>query len=122
FWGRSQMTIMSLKIFTRFANEVIEALPRDLFKHLNGGIVVEPSAKEEGEFFILGEYIEDPGMGKIIILYYGSFRETLGDVSVGEWKEEIEDTIVHELRHHIESLAGVDDLSLEEEEEPEEDP
>ncbi len=116
------MTIMSLKIFTRFANGVIESLPRDLFKHLNGGIVVEPSAKEEGEFFILGEYIEDPGMGKIIILYYGSFRETLGDVSVGEWKEEIEDTIVHELRHHIESLAGVDDLSLEEDGEPEEDP
>ena len=83
--------------------------------HLNGGIIVEPSAKEEGEYLLMGEYIEDPGMGKMVFLYYGSFREILGDAPIREWKEEIEETIVHEVRHHIESLAGVDDLSVEEE-------
>ncbi|MDO9509092.1 MAG: metallopeptidase family protein [Thermovirgaceae bacterium] len=114
------MAFMSLKNFTRFANEVAEALPPELFRQLDGGIFVEPSAKEEGEYLLMGEYIEDPGMGKMIFLYYGSFREILCDASIGEWKEEIEDTVVHELRHHIESLAGVDDLSLEEELELEE--
>ena len=109
------MAFMSLKNFTHYANEVAKALPQELFSHLNGGIVVEPSSKEEGEYLLMGEYIEDPGMGNMVLLYYGSFREILGAASIGEWKEEIEETIVHELRHHIESLAGVDDLSVEEE-------
>lgn len=115
------MAFMSLVDFTHYANEVAEALPADLFSRLNGGILVEPSKKEEGEYLLMGEYIEDPGMGNMVLLYYGSFREILGDASIGEWKEEIEETIIHELRHHIESLAGLDDLSVEEEAELNED-
>lgn len=106
---------INLENFTHYANEVVELLPAGLFSQLNGGIIVEPSSKEDGEYFLMGEYIEDPGIGNMILLYYGSFREILGDASIEEWKEEIEETIVHELRHHVESLAGVDDLSIEEE-------
>ena len=57
----------------------------------------------------MGEYIEDGIMGCSIILYYGSFVHLLEDSS-REWEEELWDIIVHELRHHLESLAGVDDL------------
>lgn len=109
------MAFMSIENFTQFAEKIIEDLPPKLFIYLNGGIVIEPSTKEEGDYLLMGEYIEDPGMGNLVLLYYGSFREILGDASVGEWEKEIEETIIHELRHHIESLAGVDDLSAEEE-------
>jgi len=35
-------------------------------------------------------------------------------ITVPSEDEEIEETILHELRHHVESLAGIDDLSVEE--------
>lgn len=108
------MALVSLKNFTKFANEITESLPRTLLGHLNGGILVQPSVKEDGDYLIMGEYIEDPSVGNMILLYYGSFLEMLGNADIPEWKNEIEETIIHELRHHIESMAGVDDLSFEE--------
>ncbi len=108
------MPLMSLKQFTMAANEIVGALPPELLKNLNGGIIVEPSVKEDGDYLVMGEYIEDPGLGSMVVLYYGSFREMLGNAPLNEWREEIGETAIHELRHHIESLAGVDDLSIEE--------
>jgi hypothetical protein len=72
----------------------------------------------------MGEYL-DPGseqflgagegLGRHVALYYGSF------VNVGEgdpefdWEEEMWETLTHELRHHVESLAGDDSLNIEDE-------
>lgn len=119
------MASMSLGHFSKTAKRFLESLPPRLFENLNGGIIVEPRAKHEGEYLVMGEYLEDQGLGKLVILYYGSFRESLGNAHEQKWTEEIEETILHELRHHVESLAGVDDLSVEEmleleEDEPEE--
>ena len=73
--------------------------------------------KADGDFLVMGEYIEDPAMGNLIALYYGSFVEELGDAPDSEWAEEIEETVLHEFRHHVELMAGVDFLSEEEREE-----
>ena len=108
------MPVMNLKLFRQAVLKIIGTLPAELLVCLNGGIIVESSIKEEGDYITMGEYIEDPGLGNIIILYYGSFREAMGNASFEEWNEEITETVIHELRHHIESLAGVDDLSAEE--------
>lgn len=108
------MPVMNLKLFRQAVLEAVETLPAELLERLNGGIIVEPSIKEEGDYVIMGEYIEDPGLGNIIILYYGSFRDAMSNAPFEEWNEEIRETVIHELRHHIESLAGVDDLSAEE--------
>jgi hypothetical protein len=35
----------------------------------------------------MGEYIEDPGLGNIIILYYGSFRDAMSNAPFEEWNE-----------------------------------
>ncbi|WP_350449554.1 metallopeptidase family protein [Aminobacterium mobile] len=105
---------MNINKFRETTNEIVEELPRELFKQLNGGIIVLDEKKEEAESLIMGEYVEDPFMGKTILLYYGSFVDILEGASLEEWGKEIEDTIIHELRHHIESLAGVDYLSEEE--------
>jgi len=111
------MATLDLKTFTRLAGTIADELPSRLLRDLNGGISVLPGKKKDGKYFLMGEYIEDPILGRSIFIYYGSFREVLGDAPQGEWEEELRETIVHELRHHVESLAGVDDLSVEEEEE-----
>lgn len=111
------MAKLDLNAFTRLAGAIADELPSRLLRDLNGGISVLPGKKKDGKYFLMGEYIEDPILGRSIFIYYGSFREVLGDAPQGEWEEELRETIVHELRHHVESLAGVDDLSVEEEEE-----
>ena len=108
---------MNIERFREIAGHVMDSLPVELLGKLNGGILVLPEKKEEDDYLVMGEYVEDPVMGSVILLYYGSFEEDLEDGDPDEWEEEIEDTIIHELRHHIESLAGVDYLSDEEMEE-----
>lgn len=105
---------MKIERFREVASGIIESLPADLFRQLNGGVLILKEKNEEADSLVMGEYVEDLVMGKTILLYYGSFVEDLEERSEEEWIEEIEDTILHELRHHVESLAGVDYLSEEE--------
>ena len=112
--GKTVATL-DLETFTRLAGKLADELPPRLVRDLNGGISVLPGKKKDGKYFLMGEYIEDPVLGKVIFIHYGSFREILGDAPREEWEEELQETLVHELRHHVESLAGVDDLSVEEE-------
>jgi predicted Zn-dependent protease with MMP-like domain len=107
---------MDLDQFRKSADSIVESLPPDLFRNLNGGVLILEEKHEEDDSLVMGEYVEDPVMGNTILIYYGSIVEELEEASEEEWIEEIEDTILHELRHHVESLAGVDYLSEEEEE------
>lgn len=105
---------MTYDEFCQIAEKMIENLPPKLFEKLNGGVNVVRRKKEDGEYVLMGEYVEDPIMGNTVYLYYGTFAEELKGAKHSEWVEEIEETLLHELRHHIESLAGVDYLSFEE--------
>ncbi|MCL6635462.1 MAG: metallopeptidase family protein [Peptococcaceae bacterium] len=105
---------LTLDQFESLATACIDEIPEKLCARLNGGFLLLPEAKKEGDFYIMGEYLEDGVMGCSIILYYGSFVELLAESSREEWEKELRDTIVHELRHHLESMAGVDDLAREE--------
>ena len=109
-----KVAALSLEEFESLATALIDRIPERLCTELNGGFLLLPEVKKDGDFYVMGEYIEDGIMGCSIILYYGSFVHLLEDSSPGEWEEELWDTIVHELRHHLESLAGVDDLVREE--------
>lgn len=105
---------LSLAEFEGLAGRFVDEIPGRLVRDLNGGFLLLPEAKKDGEFFIMGEYVEEPVLGCTIILYYGSFSGLLGGEPREDWEAEMRDTIVHELRHHLESLAGVDDLVREE--------
>ena len=48
----------------------------------------------------------DPGRN--IAVDYGFFLEVAGEGF--DWEAEVWETLLHELRHHLESLAGRDDL------------
>ncbi len=100
---------------------MLEEIPDEFLRGLQGVHVLEEEMPEEGyrDVWRLGEYL-DPGaedflgagegLGRHIALYYGSFaRVAAGDPGF-DWEDEIWETLTHELRHHVESLAG--DASL----------
>lgn len=105
---------VSFSQFAEWADEILEKVPEVLLRELHGGIQLSREARREPTdppgVYHLGEYIVDPYLGHMIILYYGSFRKIFRDEPPEVWRDELENTIWHELRHHVETLAGVDDL------------
>ena len=103
--------------FADWAEEIVDALPERLLDELTGGIQIDREARRHpGDppgVYLLGEYITEPHLGRFIRIYYGSFVRTLRDEPADVWYDELEETILHELQHHIEALAGVDWLGLE---------
>ncbi|MDI3270065.1 MAG: metallopeptidase family protein [Bacillota bacterium] len=105
---------ISFAQFGKWADEILEKVPEAIMRDLNGGVQLAREARRElndppGVYY-LGEYIADPYLGHMVIIYYGSFRKVLAGEGPEVWREELEKTIWHELRHHVETLAGVDDL------------
>ena len=100
-------------------DDIADALPDDLFTELNGGIVllpdtmIHPDSDQEDNLFILGEYHEDPmGLGRYITIYYGSFIEVYGQESPEQQMEMLKEILYHEFRHHLESMAGDQELDI----------
>jgi hypothetical protein len=111
---KKKLATLSLDEFEALYDRFVDEIPERLCRELNGGFLLLPETKKDGEFYIMGEYVEEPVMGCAILLYYGSFVGLLRDAPREEWEKELFDTAVHELRHHLESLAGVADLVREE--------
>lgn len=110
--------MVTLKEFRKMVAEALDRVPPALLEGLDAGVLVVEEARRHSDdlpdVYILGEYVDDPhGLGRYIVLYYGSFRGILADADVKTLRREIEETIRHELRHHVESLAGVADLDEE---------
>jgi len=105
---------MNLEQFTDYVDEVLDnEIPDILLEGLNLGVIISPELeknKEESRFIIMGVYVQNR-LGKQIILYYGSFLYFFKDKSEEVWKRKILSTIKHELTHHIEALAGQEDLA-----------
>lgn len=95
-------------------DDIAAEFPHEFYSELNGGIVLLNETKRheadaDGELYTLGQYHRDI-MGRYISIYYGSFMRVYGHLSPDEFKEKLRSTVRHEFRHHIESLAGNDDL------------
>ena len=100
--------------------QIAETLPAELYKDLNGGILLLPQEKISpyavgDDLYILGEYQSGVSMGRLIKIYYGSFEKLFGSLSEEEFKERLKKTLFHEFTHHLESLAGERDLEIEDE-------
>jgi hypothetical protein len=116
---------MNIDGFQRMLEAIAAEIPQDLLRELNGGIILLPEAKmhpkaASGDLFILGEYnVQIPGLGRYVAIYYGSFKRVFrrataaGDTAA--LRAELRKTLLHELRHHIESLSGVRDLEIDDE-------
>jgi len=107
--------------FQRMVEEMVAEIPPQFMEGLQGVHVLEQVVQEEGyeDVVRLGEYL-DPGpadflgagegLGRHVALYYGSFAVIAEDDPTFDWEEEAWETLTHELRHHVESLAGEDFL------------
>jgi hypothetical protein len=86
------------------------------------GVVLERSAAahpELPEVYTLGEcrtesYPSEYGgpetTRSVVVLYYGSFVRLARQEPEFDWEEELWETLTHELKHHLESLAGEAEL------------
>lgn len=94
-------------------DQLAEPFPEALFEGLNGGVnLLEDALPDpefpDGEMYIMGEYCHDI-LGRYINLYYGSFAVLAEheDWTLDDWKEELRDTLSHELTHHMEARGGL---------------
>lgn len=111
---------MTYEEFQRLVAEMVDEVPPEFMRGLQGVHVLPQAKPEEGfdeDVYRMGEYL-DPGpdsflggpegLGRHVALYYGSFRAIAEADPDFDWEEEAWETLTHELRHHVESLAGED--------------
>jgi hypothetical protein len=110
---------MTYEAFREAAAGMVDEIPEAFLKGLQGVHVLEEAREEEDyeDVYRLGEYLDpgtedflggQPGLGRHIALYYGSFVAVAEGDPTFDWEGELWETITHELRHHVESLAGED--------------
>lgn len=103
---------MTFDEFMDVLGSMLDEVPGALLEELNGGVVAEPAAKSDPEhpgLLILGQYRRDAYLGRMVVLYYGSFAYLYGP-NRPRWLDEMRRTLRHEIRHHVEDRAGLRDL------------
>jgi hypothetical protein len=112
---------MRFEDFQSAAEAVWDEIP-DQYKAGVDGLVVERKALAHPtirDIYTLGECLtetwpssyEGPEtLRSVLVLYYGSFLRLSRLDPDFDWDEELWETVTHELRHHLESLAAEDRL------------
>lgn len=110
--------MLSIEEFGEILDELSGGMPEDFFRELNGGVLLMEHAKlhpasARQDLWIMGEYSVSRSMGRAIYIYYGSFARVYGYLPEQALRRRVRKTLVHEFRHHLESLAGERDLEVE---------
>ncbi len=112
---------MKFADFERRARKAFEDIPEQ-FKEGIDGLEVSREAEPHPtlpEVYTLGQCVTEEHLSdfggpettrSLIVLYWGSFRELADLDAEFDWDKETWETLTHELRHHLESLAGDDAL------------
>lgn len=112
---------MSFEEFREMVAEMLDEIPQEFLRGL-GGVHVLPEARVEPDYddvYRMGEYLDlgaedflgaGEGLGRHVAIYYGSFVAIADGDPDFDWEDEAWETLTHELRHHVESLAGEDRL------------
>ena len=113
---------MTYEEFERRAREIFDAIPPEMRHGVDYLVVSEEAVPHPSipDVYTLGECATGEldldlfeGVGAVrsgVHLYYGSFRALAEQDEAFDWEGELEETILHEIRHHRESTAGEDDL------------
>lgn len=112
---------MKYKDFERAAREAYEEIPEHYKEGIDDLVVSREAVPHPTlpDIFTLGEcitedYASDFGGPETtrsrVVLYWGSFRSLAALNPDFDWSGEIWETLTHELRHHLESLAREDAL------------
>lgn len=111
--------MVSQEEFLEMLEDIADEIPREFFNGLNSGILLKPEAKMHPEsdpwkiLWIMGEYRVSPTLGRSICIYYGSFEAMHKDLDKEALRKKVRHTVIHEFRHHLESLAGENGLAVE---------
>lgn len=112
---------MKYRQFERAAREALESIPEEYTEGVDGLVVRREAVPHPTlpDIYTMGEcvtedYASDWGgpdtTRSVVVLYWGSFRSLATRDPEFDWEEELWETLTHELRHHLESLARSDDL------------
>lgn len=112
---------MTFEEFERHARRAYEEIPERYLEGIDGLVVQRgaPAHPTLPGVYTLGqclteEHLSDFGgpdtTRSVIALYWGSFRALARQDPDFDWEGEIWETLTHELRHHLESLARDDAL------------
>ncbi len=109
--------MISIERFTEILDELYQEVPEDILEGLNLGVAVGEELKVHdkainNDLYVLGQY-KRSGMGKGVMIYYGSFMHLYGRVSEERLRERMRQVLYHELRHHMEYRANNKDLEVE---------
>lgn len=112
---------MKFERFEKVAREAWHAIP-DAYREGIDGLVLSREAvahPDLPDIWTLGmcdtesypsEWVGPDTTRSVVILYWGSFRNLARLDPDFDWEAEIHETVEHEVRHHLEWLAGHDDL------------
>ena len=108
--------MFSIEEVNEMLDDIATQLPEEIFRELNGGVNLLPDIRKsasdpDGGLYTLGEYRRDQ-MGRYIVIYYGSICAVHGNLNKEQMCKRLKELLVHELTHHIESLAGARDLEI----------
>ena len=117
---------MTFDEFQQLLAEMVDEIPERFMEGLQSILALEQEQPEPEyrDVYRMGEYLDigpeqflggSSGIGRHVVLYWGSFRRVATGDPGFDWETEIWETLTHELRHHVESLAG--DASLIEQDE-----
>jgi hypothetical protein len=112
---------VKFKDFERVAQEAFDAVPERYREGIDGLVVSRESLPHPKlrDVYTLGhcdtesypsDWIGPDTTRSVVILYYGSFRNLARLDPEFDWDAEIHETVEHEVRHHLESLASEDQL------------
>jgi hypothetical protein len=112
---------MDFNTFYRSAHEAFDTVPEE-FRDGVDGLTIRPEVLPHPILpgvFTLGqcitesypsEWIGPETLRSVVALYHGSFHALASSDPKFDWEGELWATLTHELRHHLESLAGEDGL------------
>jgi hypothetical protein len=112
---------MTFDEFQRIAEAAFEAIPEEYRVGIDGLVVSREAVPhpELPDIWTLGmcdtesypsDWVGPETTRSVVIVYWGSFRNLSRLDPEFDWEAEIHETIEHEVRHHLEWLAGHDDL------------
>lgn len=112
---------MNIDTFTRRAHEAFESIPEEFREGVDGLTILAetlPHPSFSG-VFTLGQCLTEAypsewtgpeTLRSVLALYHGSFQALAASDPEFDWEGELWETLTHELRHHLESLANEDAL------------
>ena len=112
---------MKYEEFERVASEAFESIPERYREGLDGLVVSRdaPAHPTLPDIYTLGfcdtesypsDWVGPETTRSVIRVFYGSFRKLAALDPDFDWEAEIYETVEHEVRHHLEWLAGEDAL------------